>query len=794
MRSSTPSAEHEGRAARHKSRSLFRTSALFVMLAALFYLPVLLGFATFPSGDFTDHFLPFAQRMAEAWRTLEAPIWNIHTYAGHPFWADVQAAVLYPVSNLILLLTLPFVSDAARLYFLQVEAVLHIALAGLFTYALVRELTGHRWAGMLAGATFMFSGYLTGYPPLQLAVLRTAIWLPLLLWLLLKAWPHPQRWRYWVGAGVGLAVAFSAGHPQTWMYMAYAVLGWVVTLSFGYRTPRGDGQELSGRYRVLGLVAAVLIGAGLAAAQLLPSVEFTRFTVRADVGYDFLSGGFPLEDTWQMLLPGVLTHFSPLYVGVVSLGLAFFTLVAVPAYGKPDSGRVNEAGVPRSFALSAAIYFAAVALVGLLASYGGNAFLYPLLYRVAPGWDMFRGQERAAYLVAFALSVLAGYGLALAPAAPASLRRRYALIYGAVVTASVYSFGLIWQLPGRTAIGQWRYLGIAAGTLLLAMALALVLWTAGWNLRREWLLCGVAILNLWLANLATNLVHRTPAQAVIQPAEVVALRSAAESYAGPTGLPGRAYNEYRVYEDYGMRAGVEDVWGSSPLRLTSYSALFDEFPLDRMFQLTGVAHVLTWRRELFEPSDILAEFPKSEDTTYVHRLSEPNPRLWIVADVVCADDEGALTLLADHDFDLGRSAVLPCAGESIALTGLPSAGEVRAERLQTNRLGIDVAGSGGGILIISENWMPGWRVENATCGTQACDVRSSHGAGLPILTPVRANLSFLAVALPVGDVDFDLVYRPRSIAIGALISGVALALLAVATVFRHVLQYRRRSD
>ena len=49
--------------------------------------------------------------------------------------------------------------------------------------------------------------------------------------------------------------------------------------------------------------------------------------------------------------------------------------------------------------------------MALLLSYGGNGFLYPLFYRLAPGWNLFRGQERVAYLVALGLSVLAGYGV-----------------------------------------------------------------------------------------------------------------------------------------------------------------------------------------------------------------------------------------------------------------------------------------------------------------------------------------------------------------------------------------------
>src|SRR5690606_23968061 len=172
-------------------------------------------------------------------------------------------------------------------------------------------------------------------------------------------------------------------------------------------------------------------------------------------------------------------------------------------------------------------------------------------------------------------------------------------------------FGMLWQLPGRSAIGQWHYLLIAAITITLAAAFAVMLRWPGWSKRRTWLLGALLFANLLWANGATNLAEFGPARKVILPPEVEALQSAGAETAGANvGLAGRAYNEFRVYEDYGMRAGVEDVWGSSPLRLARYARIFEEFPLDRMWQLTGVDHVLTWRRALFVPSTLLAEFPQ----------------------------------------------------------------------------------------------------------------------------------------------------------------------------------------
>ena len=128
-------------------------------MGVLFYAPVLLNLRTFPDGDFTHHFLPFSMFQQQEMFCRRLPVWNPYTYGGHPFLADVQAAVFYPLSTLLLALTLPWRDAGARLYFLQIEAVVQVILGGIFTYLLARELTGSRWAGLLAGITFAFSGY-----------------------------------------------------------------------------------------------------------------------------------------------------------------------------------------------------------------------------------------------------------------------------------------------------------------------------------------------------------------------------------------------------------------------------------------------------------------------------------------------------------------------------------------------------------------------------------------------------------------------------------------------------------
>ena len=756
-----------------------------LLLAVLFYSPILVGVRTFPDGDFTHHFLPFSLFHQAELLAGRLPVWNPYTYAGHPFLADPQAAVFYPVNVVGLLLTAPWRTAAARLYSLEVEAVLHVALAGFFTYLLVRDLAGRRWAAFLAGTCFAFSGYLTGYPPLQLAVLRTAVWLPLLLWLLGRAMIQPARWRWWLAAAATYATALFAGHPQTLLHLTYAAAAWTL-LCWTLPAEAGYGH----RRRLLGLAVAVTLAIGLSMAQLWPSVEYTRLSVRANVDYAYVSGGFPRQDAWQLLLPGVLTQFSPLYIGVAGLGLAAAGMALMFDRTQPAAEVLPSPFAGRYLAHRRRIvaFFIGLGAVALLLSFGANSFLYPLFYRIAPGWDLFRGQERAAYLVAFALSVLAGHGAAALPQLSPRLRRRTALLIGAAVTAGVYTFGLLWQLPGLTAVGPWRYLAIAFATLVLGLAVALLVWLPGWEPRRAYVLLALTIGNLFLANMGTNLDHFGPARKVLAAPEVATLEQAiAEQGDAGLGLPGRAYNEYRVYEDYGMAHGVEDVWASSPLRLARYAALFDQFPLDRMWDLTGVGHVLTWRRELFEPSTLLAEFPQATDTTYLHRLGDANPRARLLEEVQVASDADALARLADHGFDLDRVVLLSTdsgldSGETLRTADNGGGTSIHLTRVRPGHLQVQVSSPAGGLLTVAENWMPGWRVENADCDSQAVGCRNldSPWPGLEKLSVQRANLAFVGAPVPAGDVRFDLVYRPDSVRYGLLISGLALAVLIAA--------------
>ena len=256
-------------------------------------------------------------------------------------------------------------------------------------------------------------------------------------------------------------------------------------------------------------------------------------------------------------------------------------------------------------------------------------------------------------------------------------------------------------------------------------------------------------------------------------------------------------NEHLLPEDYGMLAGVEDVNGTSPLRLARYDALLGDFPQTRLWQLTGTQYVLTTRDDLYAASEVVAELPGAAQAeaaagdaaavpgpSLVHRLVESHPRAWVVSSLRTADDAAALPQLGDGGLDLARTALLPPAvngsGRPTGLEDgvLANAGpsEVRVEQLAPGRLRIHVKSENGGYLVVSENWLPGWQATIQEGGPSAAPVEA------PVL---RTNLTFLGLPVAAGEQTVELSYRPASVRWGLLIGGLTILLLACALIVRR---------
>jgi hypothetical protein len=686
-------------------------------------------------GDFVRQFYPYRAFVAEAWASGQPPLWNPHQYAGTPAWADPQLAVLYPWR----LLQVPLALGPLSLphWAVQLEALAHVALGAWFAYLLARSLGAGAAGGVLAGLGFGLGGYLTGYPVEQLAVLDTAVWIPASLWALTSALhalgpaeqetpvggrrpgPAPGALRCALAAGVATALSVLAGHPQTALFGLYAAAAWLAWNAVETRRPRAVGA-LAGAW--------LLTAAGLSAAQWLPSLGLLVRSAR-EISPAEVAAGLPAGDVVQLWLPGVVSHFSPLYVGVVPLVLAGWAAVR----------------------LRAALFWLALAAGGWLLALGGGQPAFPVLLRLLPGLGLFRHQERAAVLVSLGLAVAAGLALDALLARGRTGGRGVARAFGILGGASLLGAAILTLRPSAEP-AVWAD-GLALSGLF-ALAAAAILWlgsrAGAERPEAAAALLALAALDLLGAGEGRALAPWRPvfeADVVVQ-----ALR--------PLARDGRVSSEGRLPGGANAASvwGLYDVTGDSPLRLALVNEAVERWPEIVWWRLLGVRYVVTDRE--FEPGSPVREMART-DGRALFEVELPAPPAWVPAAARPAPADG----WAPHPgFDPLAEAIMGPRAEPVA----GASGDAALTGLTNNSLSVEAEMRSAGLLVVSSAFDPGWRAEAV----------GADGSRMPLaVEPAYGLLS--AVRLPAGRFTVEWTYRPEEVIVGLVVTVLSLGALAV---------------
>lgn len=729
--------------------------ALLVALWLLFFwrlfTPVAADQSSLKLGDFSGQFVAFGSYQASRMCAGEWPLWNPYNNAGLPFAADTQAAVFYPLRWITIAASC---SAGWTFHALELEMTAHVLFASLTMYALARRLTLHSPvtvpAALLAGIVFAYGGFLSGYPPLQLAVLEAGVWLPLGILALTEATRNPRpAWRWLLVACMALGLSWLAGHPQTSYFLSL--------LMAVYLAYRAWAQRWRWTQALLALVVLASLSAALAAALLLPGLEYLPRTARPDLGYDAKANGFPFQDVLQMVFPGVLTVFSPLYAGFVALALA------VVALWRRAPG---------------AWFWGVIAIIALVWSLGANSPVYPLLYNTLPGLRFFRGQERAAFLVAGSLSILAAIGAAALPAlvsthAARGLRR---VLWAVAALAGVtLAFVFAGWLGSPDDYAQ-ELPPVAFGALMVLAAAILIPWLIA-RPRRAWsfaLLPLLAAFELFTVNMDAAATYDP-----ISPGDQIAMSAAGNPALGPMLADGdvfRVDGTRGLTDNYGSLWGIQDVQGISPLFLANVRELLDgELPDARLWEIMAVRYVLTDWQELPVPSEIVADGDDRYGAIHTHRLEDPRPfALLMPAYRVASGPDQARALLADPAINLRDTLILET---SPGLADAPGGGTAEIIRFSPEAIQVQVSADAPALLSVALLDFPGWRAD-------------VDGVPAAIL---RAYSAFSAVVVPEGEHVVTFRFEPSSVTAGAAISATAWAVTPMLAAGLFILNWRRRA-
>jgi hypothetical protein len=396
--------------------------------------------------DVFSYFYPYRDYVSHVLRAGRLPLWNPYLFMGAPLLANSQAAVLYP-------LHWPLVGLAAPR---QVgwSIVLHLWLAGAGTYIFSRRaIRLGPAAAFLAATALVLGGYL-GAQVEHVNQLNTTAWLP---WLLLcveestaAAGPRRRGGALLAGAAV-VGLILLAGHTQSAYIVLVGTGVYALLRSLPNLRQRHWAQALWGP---AGLLLMALGGACLAAAQLLPTLELSRLSVR--------SGGLPYNEAasfslnptllFKAFLPPLLwpPPFSEYvaYVGLIGLALAGLGAWAVARWRRPGLEMLG------------------LALLGVFLALGAYNPAYYLLYKLVPGFDLFRAPARWLLLYAFGAALLAGAGLEALPHTLARMlcrgtelgsQRTRALRLGAILLLALELFLVGRQLAHNQATAPAAY-------------------------------------------------------------------------------------------------------------------------------------------------------------------------------------------------------------------------------------------------------------------------------------------------------------------------------------------------
>ncbi len=406
-----------------------------------------------------------------AWDWLHGivPWWNPYTGIGMPLAGELQPEAFFLPFNLLLLL---------HQGILWQQICMQI-IAGLATYALLRELGLSRLAALMGGALFALDGTIA-WTPGPAAVYCTLPFLPLLLWGIERARKQHQGAVSILAIGVAIAWSILAGFPEPAFISGLLALAWGL-----YRLISEPNRwRMSGR-----AIAGFVLGLLVAAPLLIAFVDYLR-----------QSNSFAMHAAGEISLPWaafsttVMPYvYGPLQVSFNSaklyriwLGVGGYAgilliLLAAASLSRSATHRGLKLLLLAWIVLAWAKTFGVQPLMAIVNH-------LPLLRQAGffryspPSWEL-------------ALIVLAAFGLDDFRDRPPAKRWAFAIALGllAIGIAAAWPRRAFWAWPQAQVSTMFLLLGLSLAWALAGLLAAALAWTLLHQERRRMALAGLLV-------------------------------------------------------------------------------------------------------------------------------------------------------------------------------------------------------------------------------------------------------------------------------------------------------------
>lgn len=332
---------------------------------------------------------PLIFLLDESFKHLQLPLWTPDIYFGFPIGAEGQIGWFYIFNFLHILLPLNLA--------ISFLSVLHVSLAGFFTYIYCRLIKLNRFASLFAGIVFMFNGFIVAhlqYP----AFIYAYAYLPLIL-LFVELAIRRSNNIYLILAGMVLGFQFLSGHPNIpIMSLIYVSCYCLMRLMF-------NKLQFIKALLIIGLVAILIalpylnllselvplsVRAAVVAGALYSSFSFFDFITFIFPNFFFTNiGHWTVVPTWHFW-----TYWGQVetagYVGLMTILLTPFAFI---------KGNLKRSGI-----------FIVLLIISLFLALGKNTPIYAMILNL-PFLKSMTAPGRFLFLADFSLAILAAIGL-----------------------------------------------------------------------------------------------------------------------------------------------------------------------------------------------------------------------------------------------------------------------------------------------------------------------------------------------------------------------------------------------
>ena len=741
------------------------TAAAICVVASLTLLwPLLTGHILFGGGRSDMYIAGYSFRLfgAEYFKANHAiPQWNPYLFGGLPYIAAMHGDIFYPTAWLRWIMPV----DLAITWGMAI----HVMLAGWMTFIFGRSLRMGWWGALFAGVTYELTGIVASQmSPGHDGKIFVSALAPLACWLLVRAIRDRRMWA-WGAFAITVALVI-LGHYHMAYFLLIALGMWAVYLTW-YEQPAG-----ASKWKPLAFAAAaVLVGVGITSLQVVPFMDYIKFSPRAEggvnTGWAFATSfAMPPAEIFTLLLPqfnGMLDHYwgqNPLkfhteYIGFLPLVLAGL------AWGDVQRRRIVIA-----LMVGAAVF--------LLFAFGGYSPLYRIFFNVLPYLNKIRAMGMVFYLPAFCIALLAGIGLdrvlarGVAPRTILIVSGAFGLFALLGVVGGLQPVAESMAIAERAQAVQANAGELRTGALRLLVFVLLgggFLWAVAANKVSARIgalaLLLIAVADLW--SIDNQFYEFSPR------ADKLFADDAVTSYLKKVKPP---YRALEVGDSYGhsvlMAYGVPNALGYHGFEPRAYDELggkdegWKNLLSPNFMSLLAVRFIVV-NAQAQVPGFHLAAGPTNTATgnpVVLYERDTVPEYARVVATAAKVPDSQEPDLIANPRFPANLVATYADSTSVVAdpvVQPLP-ASAVKATVNDWKPGSMSVALSGADAktsrLVISENWYPDW---HATVDGKPGVVR-------------RADHSLLSVDLPPGAHKVDLVFESAAYAKGKMISLVAL--------------------